>query len=218
LDTGPRLGIAEWGGGAALLALRPFVTAAWLGYGGSTYSSLYGGGLTAELRLPPRWTTELTYTGRFGNYENSGFRPRAREFTGLENAVGLAAGYRITGTTRVSLGLTYFASDARQSFFRREGYGGGAAVTSFLPVTAAYSVGAVARAGYRRVTFDGPDPLIDPTRGRRDSRYEAGASLIFPVLTNLAVVADYDWYDQRSNYGFYRYGNHAFSVGLRLSL
>lgn len=216
LETGPRVGVAEFG--ASTLALRPFASLSWIGYGGETFAWLYGGGLTAELRMPSRWTAQLTALGRFGNYENSGFRPRAREYTGSEWSVGGSLAYQIKGAITVAGSLAYYDAGARQEYFARRGLIAGLAAQSRVPVGRAYEVGVAARAGVRPVRYGAPDPFIDPSRRRRDTRWVAGMSLIFPLATSVALTLDYDWYDQRSNYDFYRYDNHAVTLGVRVSL
>jgi hypothetical protein len=218
VDTGPRIGVVEFGDGAAALALRPFATLSWIGYGGATYGLLYGGGLTAELRLPDRWTAEATLLGRFGNYENSSFRPTARGYTGAEWSVTGALTRAVGQATRLSAFATYIEADARESYFSRQGVLLGLAAQTAVMVTESYEVGLAARGGWRRLQFDSPDPFLDPTRSRRDTRWEAGASVILPVTTTIAVAVDYEWFDQRSTYAVYRYDNHAVMVALRINL
>ncbi len=217
IDTGPRIGIADVGSDGTL-ALRPFFSAGWVGYGGDTYTWLYGGGLTTELRLPPDWTVELTWLGRFGNYQNSQYRPTARDYTGFENSVLAALRYSPTPAMRFSAIAAWYDASARQGYLERESLGGRLVAEMSLPLTATYTIGAAARAGVRRVQYDEPDPFLDPTRSRRDTRWEAGASVILPVTGPVSVVVEYDYYDQRSNYSIYRYDNHSISVAVRLSL
>jgi hypothetical protein len=216
IDTGPRIGVAEFG--STQLALRPFTTAGWVGYGSDTYAWLYGGGLTAELRLPPRWTAELTWLGRFGNYQNSSFRPVASEFTGLEQNIAVTLGYAVSETTRLAAIVGYTTANAREPWWARDGWGVGVSVTTAVPVSTTYEIGLNARGGVRSVRYGAPDPFINPTVSRHDTRWEAGASLLFPLTGSLSVALDYDWYDQRSNYSFYRYGDQAVTLGLRFTL
>jgi len=217
-DTGPRIGVADFADGTARLSLRPFVTASWLAYGWRTYAWLYGSGLTAELLLPKGWTTELTWLGRFGNYENTDFRPRARDFTGFESSVIAAVNYAADANTRLGAALTYFDADAREPWWQREGLGVLLSASTVLRPAAGWELGVAARGGVRRIRYDAPDPFIDPDRSRRDTRWEAGASLVLPLTQAVALVAEYEWFDQDSNYAFYRYDNHAVTLGLRISL
>jgi tetratricopeptide (TPR) repeat protein len=216
IDTGPRIGVAEFGE-TGVLALRPFASAAWIGYADSTYGWLYGGGLTAEVRLPPRWTFELTGLGRFGNYENSDFRPRARDYTGAEWTVSAAAAYAATASTRLTAAVTYTEGSARADYYGRSGVGGLLGATTSFQI-GSYEFAATARAGVRTVNYEAPDPFLNPFSKRRDTRWEAGGALIFPVAPSLAVTLEYDWYDQRSNYEIYRFDNHAVTLGLRIAL
>lgn len=217
-DTGPRIEIAEFGDGDALVSVRPFASLGWLGYGGRTYSALYGGGGTLELRIPPRWTFELTGASRFGNYENSDFRPTARNFTGPEHTLSVAAGYLLGESSRLSGGVYTTRGESRVGYYDRTGWGAFLQGSTAVSVTPSYSVGASATVGYRRTTFDEADVAINPDARRRDTRYEAGLLGIFPLTSNIAATAEYGWYTQRSNYSLYRYENHAITVGLRMSL
>jgi len=216
-DTGPRLGIAEFDDGAALLGIRPFLSLGWLGYGGRTYANLYGGGASLELRLPPRWSIELTGSTRVGNYENTDFRPTARDFTGTENSLSASVAYLLAENTRITAGIYAVRGDARQEYYRRSGWGGFLAASTTVNLTEGYAIGASARAGYRRTAFDDPDPSINPDESRRDNRYEAGLLAIFPITRGLALTAEYEWYSQKSNYAIYQYSNHAVTLGVRLN-
>jgi hypothetical protein len=215
-DTGPRIGVAEIGE-TGVLALRPFASAAWIGYADRTYGWLYGGGLTAELRLPPRWTFELTGLGRFGNYENSDFRPRARDYTGTEWILSAGTAYALTPSTRLTASVSYFEGEARQDYYTRSGFGGVLGAQTALRV-GNYQLGATARAGVRTVDYDAPDPVLNPFEKRRDTRWEAGAALIFPVWRSVSIALEYDWFDQQSNYSIYWFNDHAVTLGLRVSL
>lgn len=216
LDSGPRIGVIE--GEGARLALRPFASAAWIGYGGETYAWLYGGGLTAEVKLPPRWTLELTWLGRFGNYENTEFRPRSREFTGAEQGVVATVEYAMTRDTRLSASLSYSDAEAREDWWARSGWGGSLGVTSVVELGPLGPAELATRVGVRRLRYDAPDPFINPLQSRRDTRWDAGASLVLPLGRAVALALEYGWYEQDSNYGFYSYGNHALTLGLRFGL
>ncbi len=216
LDTGPRIGVAEVGENG-LLSLRPAVRLGWIGYADSTYSWQYGAGLTAELRLPPRWTLELTGTLGFGNYLNSDFRPTARLYTGSEMILNASVGYAITPTTRVTGSVSYFEGDARVDYYARSGFGGFLGLQSAIPI-GDYTIGASARFGVRQARYQAPDPTLDPFTKRQDTRWEGGATLVFPVSRSIAITVEYDAFDQRSNYEIYRFDNHAFMAGVRLSL
>lgn len=218
LDTGPRIGIADFGDGDALLGIRPFASAAWLAYGGRTYSTLYGGGVSLELRMPPHWTVELSWASRFGNYQNSDFRPTARDFTGPEQTLSLTAAYLVSESTRLTAGVYLTQGGARVGYYDRNGWGTFLQASTTIPIGQSYAIGVSGTVGYRRTSFDDPDPSINPDASRRDNRWEAGILGIFPLTSNLALTAEYGWYTQRSNYDLYRYSNHAITVGLRLSL
>jgi hypothetical protein len=213
LDTGPRIGVAELGEDI-VLALRPFATIGWLGYADDTYAWLYGGGLTAELRLDARWTMELTGIRRFGNYRNSDFRPTARDYTGWETVVTAGISYQLSARTQLSGSVTYVQGDAREDYYAREGIGGQVVVQSVLRV-GERDVRISARAGVRSLDYDAPDPFIDPFAKRQDTRWELGAALFLPLTQRIAAVLEYDYFDQRSNYELYRFDSHAITIGLR---
>ncbi len=214
-DTGPRIGVATFGD--AMLAIRPFVAASFLGYGSYAFSTPYGGGLSAELRLPPRWTLEASAQGRYGRYYNSNFRPTVSLYSGTEYTVSLAASYTPAPSVRLSATAFYYDASARADFYNRHGPG----IT--LAALANFSVfgiqaGGLVRAGVRQVSYGGPDPFIDPTRTRDDTIYDAGASLVIPIAAGFSGVLQYDYVRQRSPYGIYSFNNHAVTAGLRFNL
>ncbi|WP_198370524.1 tetratricopeptide repeat protein [Roseomonas rosulenta] len=216
LDSGPRIGVTEVGENG-LLSLRPAVRVGWIGYADSTYSWQYGAGLTAELRLPPRWTFEVTGIAGFGNFINSDFRPTARLYTGSEFILNAAVSYAITPTTRITGSFSYFEGNARVDYYARSGLGGFIGAQTAFNI-GDYQVGATARLGVRQVNYDSPDPVLNPFTERKDTRWEGGVSLIFPVTRSVAITVEYDGFDQRSNYEIYRFDNHAFTAGVRVSL
>lgn len=215
-DTGPRIGIADVGENGTI-ALRPFAAATWIGYADATYGWIYGGGLTAELRLPPRWTFEVTGQGRFGNYMNSSFRPRGRDYTGAEWLLSAGGTYALTQATRLSAIVVLSQGDARQDYYSRSGIGGQIGLQTTLKVQN-YEFGATARAGVRTVRYDAPDPVYNPFERRRDTRWEAGAALILPVWRSVSAVLEFDWFDQNSNYAVYKFNDYAVTLGVRVGL
>ena len=211
-DTGPRIGIGDLG--AAALAVRPFLTGSFLAYGADPFALLYGGGVSGYVTLPPRWTLELTGVGRFANYQNSSFRPVVSGYSGPEWTLLAAPTYAFDARTAISGSVFYYQSEARQPFFARSGPGGTLAIATDFTVEN-YTFGTAARAGLRHVSYDAPDPFIDPSKPRRDLIFEAGFSLIFPVVDNLTAVAQYGFTRVDSNYAVYRFDNHAVTAGLR---
>ena len=68
--SGPRIPVGNIG--AFSTSVRPFASLAWIGYAESTFSSLYGGGLSIDFRTP-RSSTSLTGVGAIRKL--SGTRP-----------------------------------------------------------------------------------------------------------------------------------------------
>jgi hypothetical protein len=211
-DSGPRIGVGEIGDAA--VALRPFVSGSFIGYGTDPFALLYGGGLSTYYTLPSHWSLEVTGSGRFANYQNSTFRPLVSGYSGPEWTMLASPTYAIDSRTAISGSLYYYSSDARQRFYARSGPGGTAAISTDFTV-AGHTIGTAARIGLRSVSYDAPDPLIDPTKSRRDLVFEAGLSLIYPVIDNVAAVAQYGFTRLSSNYAVYRFDNHSVTVGLR---
>ena len=77
-------------------------------------------------------------------------------------------------------------------------------------------MGVSARAGARHLSYGAPDPFLDPTQSQKDWIIEAGLSLVFPITTRVAAVAQYGYIRENSNYPIYQFDDHAVTVGLRL--
>ncbi len=213
-DTGPRFGIGSIGDAA--VSIRPFGSFAWIGYGDVTYASLYGGGLSGELRTQT-WQASLTGTGRFGNYVDSSFRPQTRAYTGPEWSMLLSGGYNIDATTYLNASISWYQADARSVQFSRQGPG------AYLSLTKAFvvldrRVELVVNGGVQRLWYGGPDPLIDPTATQVSTQWQAGTSVTVPIVRGLAAVAQYSYYRNNSNYSIYQFFDNAFTVGLRVGL
>jgi hypothetical protein len=214
IDTGPRIGIGDIG--PVAWAMRPFVSGAFLAYGANPFSLQTGGGLSSYFKLPPRWTLELTGIGRFSNYYNSDFRPLMSGYTGPEWGVFAAPTYAFDARTAVTGTVFYYSADARQPYYARSGPGATAALATDFTI-GNYTVGTAVRGGVRHVSYDAPDPFINPVQSRRDWLFEAGGSLIFPLSETVAAIAQYGFTRLNSNYAIYSFGNHAATVGLRVT-
>jgi tetratricopeptide (TPR) repeat protein len=215
LDTGPRIGITEIGDGS--LALRPFLSGSYLTYSSHSYAWLYGGGLSSYFNLPPRWTVELTATGGYAKYINSNFRPTVADYSGGNWTILAAPTYTFSPGTFLTGAVFYYDSGARQQFFARQGpgaYVSGATEFSLY----GYTMGVSARAGARHLSYGAPDPFLNPTQSQKDWIIEAGLSLVFPITTRIAAVAQYGYIRENSNYPIYQFDDHAVTVGLRLGL
>jgi tetratricopeptide (TPR) repeat protein len=213
LDTGPRIGVAEFGD--AILALRPFLAASYLAYGDHSLAWLYGGGVAAELRLPPRWDVEVAAQGRQGSYYNSDFRPTVGLYTGPEYTISVTASYAINNASRVSATAFYYDASAQAAFYSRNGPGGSVTASTEFAL-AGRVIGASARVGIRQLNYGGADPLINPFRKRDDTVFDTGLSLVVPLVQNLSVVAEYDYVRQWSAYDVFSFDDHAVTLGLRL--
>jgi tetratricopeptide (TPR) repeat protein len=213
LDTGPRIGIGEIGDGS--VALRPFFSGSYLTYATHSYAWLYGGGLSAYYTLPPRWTLELTGTGGYANYVNSAFRPTVSGYSGDNWTILAAPTYTFSPGTFLTGAVFYYDSGAQQPFFARRGPGAYVSIATEVPVYG-YTMGVSARAGARHLSYGAPDPFLDPTQSQKDWIIEAGLSLVFPITTRVAAVAQYGYIRENSNYPIYQFDDHAVTVGLRL--
>jgi tetratricopeptide (TPR) repeat protein len=212
LDTGPRIGVADIGDGT--LALRPFFSGSYLAYATHSYAWLYGGGLSGYYNLPPRWTLELTGTGGYTKYIDSNFRPTVSGYSGNNWTILAAPTYTFSPGTFLTAAVFYYDSGARQPFFARKGPGAYASFATDFSVYN-YTVGLSARAGARHLSYGAPDPFLDPTQSQKDWIIEAGLSLVFPITTRVAAVAQYGYIRENSNYPIYQFADHAVTVGIR---
>jgi hypothetical protein len=211
-DTGPRIGVGEIG--EIPVSVRPFFSTDYLAYGAYTYAVLYGGGLSSQIRPSSDLTVDLTGPGRFGNYQNSSFRPLTRQYTGPESSVILSASYALTPAVTAQAQIFYYGADARFNYFSRSGPGGSVSVAAEM-AAAGYPLAIVGRLGLRQLKYGGPDPFLNPLKTRNDTIFEAGLSLIVPIYDRLKGVVQYAFYQQYSTYQLYSYNDHAVSFGLR---
>jgi tetratricopeptide (TPR) repeat protein len=212
IDVGPRIGVATFEGGN--LALRPFATATMIAYEDSFYAGLYGGGLTAEAKLADRWTVGLTGIYQGGNYRDSGFRPRARDYNGTTNSLALSVSYDFGPTTRATLTVGRSEATTRQQYLDFTGPFAQFSVGSTFTI-GTYQFGAAVRVGWRQFNYGGPDASIDPTVTRRTKRGGGGATLVLPITGQIAATVEFDYLKQTSNIPNYAYDNYATVLGLR---
>jgi len=213
LDTGPRIGIGEFRGGA--IAVRPFLSGSYLAYGSDTYAWLYGGGISNYYSLPPRWSFELTGTGGYANYQNSPFRPTVSGYSGGNWTILAAPTYTFNPSTVATAAVFYYNSNAREQFFARQGPGAYGSIASDFTIWN-YTVGISARAGARHLSYGAPDPFLNPNQSQKDWIVEAGLSLVFPIVGRLAAIAQYGYLRENSNYPVFQFDDHAVTVGLRV--
>lgn len=158
---------------------------------------------------------EASAQGRQGQYYSSGFRPTVGLYSGPEYTFSLTTTYALSAAARVAATVFYYNASATADFYSRSGPG--ANVTAATDFTLfGRTVGASIRAGVRQLGYSSGDPQIDPFRKRDDVIFDAGASLLVPVTSNLSAVAQYDYVKQQSNYNALRYDDHAVTLGLRL--
>jgi hypothetical protein len=211
-DTGPRIGVAEIQD--TPIALRPFYYTNYIAYSTSTYTTLYGGGLTAQAIPSPKLNLQLTGSGGFGNYLNSAFRPTAREYTGPEWSITATANYAVTPEILLGAQMFYYWANAEQDFFARNGPGGTVSA-GMQTAIAGYPVELTGRLGLRRLAYAAPDPFLNPFQTRIDTIFDAGVSLTVPIYNGVKGVAQYAFYRDSSTYQFYTYNDNAVSFGLR---
>ena len=212
-DTGPRIAVGEVGAGT--VSVRPLLSANYLAYASRTYAWLYGGGVSASYRLPPRLAAEVTALGRYGSFYDSGFRPRASDYTGAEWTVSASLTYEAAPALVLGATAYYYEAGAREPYNKRSGPGAALSVVKEFDVGGYRFVGTI-RAGLRLLSFNAPDPFIEPDRSRTDTIVDAGVSATLPIVGNLAAVLQYDFIRNNSSYGVYRFSNHAVTAGLRL--
>jgi hypothetical protein len=160
-------------------------------------------------------TVELTGIGRFGNYQNSPFRPLSRQYTGPEWSIAVNTTYALNSSISVAAELFYYEAGAQQTYYNRSGPGGSISLFAETAI-AGYPIGVAARTGLRRLLYGGPDPFLNPTQVRDDVIFESSVSLVAPIYHHLNAVAQYAYYKANSTYQLYTYADHSVSVGLRL--
>ena len=173
-----------------------------------------GLGITAEAKLAERWTVGLTGIYQGGNYQNSGFRPTARDYTGTNGSLALSVSYDFGPTTRATLTVGQSNASTRQDYLDYSGLFTLFTVGSTFTV-GTYQFGAAVRAGWRQFNYDAPDPSIDPSTAQRTKRGGGGATLVLPIAGQFAATIEFDYLKQTSNISNYAYDNYATVLGLR---
>jgi hypothetical protein len=212
VDTGPRIGIGHIG--AATASVRPFGSLGWVGYGDSTYATLYGGGVSGELRTAA-WQAQFTALGRFGNYVDTSFRPQTRPYTGPEWTLTASAAYVIDPTMNVNLGLVWYQATGQTADFSREGPGVSLSLAKSIFVIDR-PIDLVLHGNLQRLRYGGPNPQIDPFSSRVDTQWEGGLSATMALTASIGAVAQYTYYRNVSSYSIFQFDNHAFTLGLRM--
>lgn len=218
-DTGPRFTVAKVG--RSTISVRPFGSFAWIGYGERTYSSLYGGGLSAQVSAP-QWGAALTGIGRFGNYEDSPFRPDTRPFTGPEFLLTASSRITVNPATEVSASLFWYQANGRTSAFSRQGPG--ASVSMVRKLTFLHRTAELAINGWvQQLNFGEPAPQNPPEARRRDTQWIGSSSLSIPlsppgrpILSSMRAVVEYQYFRNYSNVS--PLVDHSFTVGIKAVL
>ena len=215
LDTGPRIGFGP--SNSVAMSARPFATATWLGYGDQTFAGLYGGGGALQMRIGRSWSVDLSGTCRFGNYQNSDFRPSAALYTGVESSAVGTITYALTSRTRAAIAVTYYHANARAAFDARSGPGASLVLATEQTI-ADRPVALIVHAGVQQISYRTADPLFGMSSGRRDPLIDASGALSIPIQGHIRMVAEYDFTRNNSTYPAYRFSDHSVTLGLRWSL
>lgn len=212
--TGPRFGIGRLGN--SRLSIRPFASAAWIGYGDSTYATLYGGGLSGAVEAPD-WQISLTGTGRAGSYQDTSFRPQTRPYTGPEWSMLLSGAWSLNANTYLNASISWYQASARVQEFGRHGPAAHLSMTRNVLVVDR-KLEFVLHGSVQRLRYGGPNPQIDPFTTQVSTQWEAGAAMTVPIAPGLGATVQYAYFRNNSTYDIYRFQDHAFSIGVRYSL
>ncbi|WP_431267334.1 hypothetical protein [Dankookia sp. P2] len=172
--------------------------------------------MSALFKLQPQLEVELLAVGRYGDYQNSGFRPLVADYSGAEWTASLAARYVPWPGLLVEGSVYYYGADARADYYARSGPGALLAVSKDLRV-GDYRFGATLRGGLRHLSYNAPDPFIDPTRTRSDTFFNAGAVVTLPLSRDVSAIVQYNYLRNRSDYAVYSFTDHSVTAGLRLA-
>jgi hypothetical protein len=219
-DTGPRVAIAQIG--PATLSLRPFGSFVWIGYEGNTFSTLYGGGLSADLHTA-RWSSSLSGIGRFGNYVDSTFRPLTRSYTGPEWLLSLSTTFVIAASTQLTAAFSWYQASSRSMDLDRHGPAASIVASKTFPLLH-HTADLALKGSVQPLHYDGPPLQVQSTTNRNDTQWVADASLgiaLFSaasrsLLHGTRLVFEYQYLRNASNY--FPFVDHSFTVGLKLTL
>ena len=219
-NTGPRFSIAQFG--QSKLSVRPFGSVTWVGYEGKTFSTIYGGGLQGELR-GSRWWTSMTGLGRFGNYEDSAFRPGIGPYTGPEWQFNLSTTILLGAATQITAAISWYQAASRSSNFSRQGPTGSFSLAKNFLI--AQRVAELTASGFiQKLNYGGPPPPIQSPVHREDTQWITDLSIAIPILRaarspalqSAKAVLEYQYLRNNSNY--FAFVDHAVTIGVKITL
>jgi tetratricopeptide (TPR) repeat protein len=212
VQTGPRLALAP----DALpgVGVRPYVLAGAAALGNDPYLTSLGLGFGLMLPLGPGAGLEPFVETRERRFARSEDYPNAPEQTGRLVTAGVAGFGDLWGPVRWQARAAYRRGEARNDAYAFDALG----LELSLPfefdgpfggrrwqLTPAVSV--------QRLAYDAPNPLVDPSRRRRDTELRVGATLDVPVSDRFGIAAQLQYSTIRSNLPNYDTDNVSISVG-----
>jgi tetratricopeptide (TPR) repeat protein len=216
IDVGPRLYPRFVADGS--LSIRPFISASYLTLDGDEYLQQWGGGVNVRKFFEEVSFFDLTLLASDQDYEDSPTRPVNSLRSGTFVEAIARVSHQVLPRTRVFalVGLAQRDSDAAFETFREAA--GWVGVTQVYPAPfglTPYPWGSTLSLGFRRTTYDEPDPTIDPDEKREDDRFDVILTNNIQMSRSLTLVVTLQYSDNNSSLPNFEYDNTAVSAGIQ---
>ena len=215
--TGPRVPVFD---GRA--SIRPFADVSLVWLGDEYYLGNFGGGVQVDTMLSSQVRLQTTASGARRTFVNSDDRPNAAQQSGEQARLRARLSYAPSRTVLLTAfggAERTFAAEDFNSYWQANV--GSRAFWNFVPplesdegrpLTEPWTVSASVERLVRG--YDDPNPIVDPTRKRRDREWRVGGQLAIPVLDGVNVFAapQSNWVS--SSLPNFEYTNHSVTLGL----
>jgi hypothetical protein len=211
LDVGPVFRIG--GSIDAPVSLRPYVAGTYDLLDGDHYLSAYGGGL--ELRAQANAQTygyaKVEYAKQtFDDTPDRFVSDRSGKYTTLDT--GLV--HQFGRALQVSVNLAGSKADADTNYQTYDRYGGGLGAKYFFAFGRGVPPWAVGlSAQVRKSDYDQPDPQVNSSVTRNDTRYDVSLTLDVPLSRSILLSVRGNYADNDSNIPNYAFNNTGGSIG-----
>ncbi|HEV2560425.1 MAG TPA: tetratricopeptide repeat protein [Microvirga sp.] len=212
IQTGPRLALAP--DSLPGLSLRPYLIAGGLALGSDPYLGSIGAGVGLSVPLGGRAVLEPFVEVRERRFGSTDDYPNAREQTGRLAVFGLHASGSFSPAAGWFTRLAYRRAEARNDAYAFDSVG----VDIGLPVTFDGPFGdrrwtVTPTFGLTHYTYEAPNPLVDPTRRRRETEWRVGALLDIPVHPLFGLSLHVQYSATQSNLPNYDTDNLSVTLG-----
>jgi hypothetical protein len=213
LQTGPRLGLGDYGG----VSVHPYGIANAMSLGPANYLDSVGAGLSLHVPVTPGLTLTPGVEYRERVFNNSADYPNASGQNGSQWIIYDLATGSLAGNLSWQARLAYTSAAAiYDPYAYRDTSLDISLPYGFDPPALAHSGSlwyVTPSAGFSRTIYDEPDPVVDPNTTRRDTQWRVGASLDTTFYHNLGFSVQIQYLATKSTVTNFRNCDFIVSLG-----